>query len=411
MISAEIVNDESDRSRGSATRRFRTHHIIIALVALAVVAYLWSVGVAFQSGATYGDDNPRFATMTREETAGLDWPSDQTILVYRPVAFDPRRQTITIRLFLRPTGLSGGRTVGNNWTLSGSDVRLIFAGPLSVAGTQGRSDVVFEGDADSLPELATDFLLALPVDSLTDLELAALARTQEIDTRAGVQHAPFEIVLPAELYGRTFQFRDDAFWFPFDSYGFQLSVESKMRLHFDTETFAFLEEPSIWFPLALHAFPGKGNEASSRDIWSTSVEGWQVSYRHTSWLGSGFPHTAAEVNDGNEVGLIGVAFIVERPQSEILLTGLFALIYLVTMLALGIVAWSVRRGLRPPTGFGLVWAAALAFASVSLRSALPGEVPYGIAFDWLFFFPTLLGATIVTLMLAMDWVRRDDYTP
>ncbi len=72
---------------------------------------------------------------------------------------------------------------------------------------------------------------------------------------------------------------------------------------------------------------------------------------------------------------------------------------------------SVRGGRRPPTGFGLVWAAALAFAAVSLRTALPREVPYGVAFDWIFFFPTLLASALFTLMLATDWVRRDDFTP
>jgi hypothetical protein len=67
------------------------------------------------------------------------------------------------------------------------------------------------------------------------------------------------------------------------------------------------------------------------------------------------------------------------------------------------------RGVDRATGDMLVWAAALVFASVSLRDGLPDEVPYGVLFDWLVFFPTLIVSIVSTLYLAIVWVRRADF--
>lgn len=380
-----------------------------ATAALAGVTYLAAASSAFIGGTPYSETVASFSVMSPEEFSRVDPPDSPTMIVYRPVAFDPVRQTLTLRIFVRPDGTSGGQTVGDNWQLDGSDVRLIFNGPLEIAGERGDPQLIFEGDPTVLPNDLAEAIVLEP--ALSD-DLRRLAESSRTAAWAdGIQYSPFEIDLPTQLYGRTFRFRDDAFWFPFDSYGFQMSIHGNARYHFEFDPIRLRDEPTQWFPLPMEPFPGRGNEISGRGPWSTLVDGWQVSYRHTGWLGSDFPTAPETISESMQLGLIGVAFYVERPRSEILLTGLFALIFLVTMIALVIVVRSVRGGRRPPTGFGLVWAAALAFAAVSLRTALPGEVPYGVAFDWIFFFPTLLGSALFTLMLASDWVTRDDFTP
>ena len=380
----------------------------VAAVA-ASIAYVAAAASAFDSSTSYHATIPPFAVMSPEESNQIVPPISPTMVVYRPVAFDPVRQTLTLRMFVRPDGTSGGLVVGDNWQFDGSDVRLIFNGPLEIAGNRGDPDLIFEGDPSVLPN---NLLEAIEGDPTVSGDLRQLIESSRASEWAdATQYSPFDIDLPTQLYGRAFRFRDDAFWFPFDSYGFQMSIHGNVRYHFAFDPIRMLEEPSQWFPLPLEPFPGRGNEISGRGPWSTLVDGWEVSYRHTGWLVSDFPTAPEAISESMQLGLIGVSFYVERPRSEVLLTGLFALIFLVTIFALVIVVRSVRGGRRPPTGFGLVWAAALAFAAVSLRTALPSEVPYGVAFDWLFFFPTLLGSALFTLMLATDWVSRDDFTP
>jgi hypothetical protein len=388
--------------------RLRVNRWAVAAI-LAIVGYVAAAASAFIGGTPYAATIPPFAVMSPEEFRQIAPPNSPTMVVYRPVAFDPVRQTLTLRIFLRPDGTSGGQVVGDNWQFDGSDVRLIFNGPLEIAGNRGVPELIFEGDPSVLPK---NLVEAMAGDPMLSDDLRQLAESTRASASANAtQFSPFEIDLPTQLYGRAFRFRDDAFWFPFDSYGFQMSVHGSVRYHFEFEPLRLRDEPSQWLPLPIEPFPGRGNEISGRGPWSTLVDGWQVSYRQTGWLVSDFPTAPEVISESMPLGLIGVSFYVERPRSEMLLTGLFALIFLVTMIALVIVVRSVRGGRRPPTGFGLVWAAALAFAAVSLRTALPGEVPYGVAFDWIFFFPTLLGSALFTLMLASSWVTRDDFTP
>ena len=67
----------------------------VAAVA-ASIAYVAAAASAFDSSTSYHATIPPFAVMSPEESNQIVPPISPTMVVYRPVAFDPGRQTLTL---------------------------------------------------------------------------------------------------------------------------------------------------------------------------------------------------------------------------------------------------------------------------------------------------------------------------
>jgi hypothetical protein len=382
---------------------------LLVLVLVAVYgAGIWGV-VTARIGDSYASSGPTFRTFSADEDNQYVLPPPETTsyILYYPKAFDPDKKQLTLQVGLRPS-LYLGETTGSSWQIFGYDVLLQMAGA-RVAAEPNSSQVIFQGSRDSVtldlaerlaeeqnqPDVA-DWGQEIATDRLTVLATPQL-------------YAPFDVILDVETYGRGFFFRDDIFWYPFDSYGFTFNLAAWGQPWFNLDSLQFQEALEPWRIVPVHFVLERGNVPGRR--WSTDVENWSVLSRPAGWLGVGYADDPDEVASSNASGRGGLALMAQRPLSVRLLVLLFSLIYVASVLALSIVVTQIAKIRRPPTGNILVWAAALVFASVSLRSGLPSNVPYGVLFDWIFFFPTLIVSILSTLYLALNWVKRADYIP
>ena len=69
----------------------------------------------------------------------------------------------------------------------------------------------------------------------------------------------------------------------------------------------------------------------------------------------------------------------------------------------------VSRGKRPSSMTALISAAASILGISQMRNAIPGDPRLGILLDLYMFFPSLIMCIISSVVLAVTWVRRDDF--
>ena len=90
--------------------------------------------------------------------------------------------------------------------------------------------------------------------------------------------------------------------------------------------------------------------------------------------------------------------------SLIIFTGI-----LLGSLALLITTIYVARAKRPPSMTALIWAAASILGITQMRQLVPGEPRLGILLDLYCFFPSLIICIASSVILAITWVRRENF--
>lgn len=78
-------------------------------------------------------------------------------------------------------------------------------------------------------------------------------------------------------------------------------------------------------------------------------------------------------------------------------------------LALLITTIYVARAKRPPSMTALIWAAASILGITQMRQLVPGEPRLGILLDLYSFFPSLIICIASSVILAITWVRRENF--
>lgn len=318
-----------------------------------------------------------FSTPTQEEIDDLLERLDdgRLVLTYQFMDVDAPTRFAQVRLLPRPVEPIGGLR-NTTWFLSGIDLRLTVDSAIPV-GEGFRNTVVLPGDPD------------------TPIAYGAIDLEMDVDV--------FEVEAASSR---------DLFWYPFDTYRYHLGVTLEQR-------------PSI--PGAHDAADGAdgaGGEDGADGVEVTGSGDWEplpgVLLPYQWGLGDfdvvGRPATmqgaispvedvAAQLNDGQ----VSQQVLVRRTTATRLLVVVFALAILTILVSVVYIAVMVARRQRPPTTPVLVWIAALVFALVALRGALPGDPPIGIAFDYLLFLPALIVACAETIFLVVQWTRRSDY--
>lgn len=411
-------SEESDSDSGGSgpdstltRRRSRLPTRTTAIIAIAGLAYGVMVLSVANSNRDWGlnDSRPRFQTPPPGSIPALPAAGDlgTSVFAYRPTQFDEELKRLKLELQVRPAPMIG-EAWGDSFEILGNRVLLQMPGA-AIRSEGGNSSIILEGSASVVsspllsaieedPEYASsDFVMQLKANASQRLEDVQL-------------FGPIEVSTASQTYGRAFQATDNEFWFPFDSYGFSFNLSARSRPLIDLVGQDFHYESSGWSVMPLNLLPNRG-AVSARDLFDFRVGNWEVLSMPTSYLNLGRDVSREEVGESWEVGLGTVYFFARRPFPIKILAAVFGLVYLASAVALVVVVRQIACGSRPPTGNMLVWAAALIFASVSLRQGLPGDIPVGVLFDWVFLFPILLLSIASTLYLAVKWVQRADYTP
>lgn len=409
----DAVEDVAEIQNGPSI--FSRYRAIIAVVT-AVLLYSAIVLAVANTNRDWGlnDSRPRFQTPPPASLPGIPTSDDlqTSIFAFRPTSFDEESKRLLVEVQLIPAA-TVGEAVGDSFAILGNRVLLQFPGAVLQA-ENGGSSILLEGSGSvvsnalltTLREVGPPYSSMRSSKSFTDT-LEANARTRLEDVHL---FSSLDVSVSSQTYGRPFRATDNTFWFPFDSYGFSLNLIANRRPLVDIYREEINSQNSDKWVMPFVLVPNRG-AVGANDIYNFQVGNWQLRSRPTHFLGAGGKSSLEETAESWEVGLGTVLFHARRPFSIRILAGVFGLVYIASSVALLVVVKQISCALRPPTGNMLVWAAALIFASVSLRQGLPGDIPVGVLFDWVLFFPTLLVSISSTLFLAVKWVQRADYTP
>ena len=106
---------------------------------------------------------------------------------------------------------------------------------------------------------------------------------------------------------------------------------------------------------------------------------------------------------------IAVGYTFQRDASTRFLTLLVFLIILLSTISVIAITFFILRGIRPPSLNATIWAIAVVFTTIQIRSVLPGKPPIGIWLDIAIFFPALIFAAISAGTLVVLWLQREDF--
>lgn len=115
------------------------------------------------------------------------------------------------------------------------------------------------------------------------------------------------------------------------------------------------------------------------------------------------------VSSGMNQGSVEFLIDAKRDRYTILLVLIVCLLMVASMMSVVLMGISVSLKYRPPTVQALVWAAALTFSLIQLRTLMPGAPPVGTTLDILFYFPALLMTIGGSIWILWHWMRRADY--
>jgi hypothetical protein len=280
--------------------------------------------------------------------------------------FDPETMLASFRLLpelIGELGSSLGR--GSAWYLNEIDLELLVN---SVSGLDGgiASALYFEGHPD-----------------------------------ANIPYSSIEIQLDIELLA-GYRTRPATRWYPFDSYAYVLTVIASQR--------PWSEEPLV--PATDSDFLlGWDRLSVAPYAYSAPIGGYEFLFRPgsiESWEPGHVADVEAVLLDWQD-GFASFEIYVRRTTGTKILVILVSLALFLNLLAVIYLTARVASNERPPSAQVLIWVAALSFAAVAIRDTMPAAPPLGVMLDYLFFFPTLLAASVATVVLVFTWSRRSDY--
>ena len=181
--------------------------------------------------------------------------------------------------------------------------------------------------------------------------------------------------------------------YPFDRYLINLSMDAEIG-----EGLAYEGEKN-WNDLAIRPIEYTGRIGDFRASWRL-VDGYG---------GDEFGTVDSALSSLNQ-GALSVNVALSRSVSTVFIVVILMLFTIVAACMLGVMAWSVYVGHRPPTLGSLVWGAATIFTMLQSRQEVfPSSPPIGVAMDLWFFFPALFASLLSTTALFALWIRRSDW--
>ena len=185
------------------------------------------------------------------------------------------------------------------------------------------------------------------------------------------------------------------FYYPFDQYSL--------------DSYAKLKNGSSDSKKSIH------NSNSYEFFWPSQVSG----YVFKVWRGATFADTydwfdieaydQDKISEQRKNGEISLLIKVSRSNSVKLSTILIYFGMVLSCGALCTITVYIFRGKRPSSVTALVWAAAQILGLFQLRQLLPDNPRLGIALDLYLFYPGVTVSLLCAVILAVFWVKNDDF--
>jgi hypothetical protein len=185
------------------------------------------------------------------------------------------------------------------------------------------------------------------------------------------------------------------FYYPFDQYSL--------------DTYAKLKNGSTDSKIAIN------NSNTYEFFWPSQISG----YVFDVWRGATFADTydwfdseayeREKISEQRKNGEISLLIKVSRSNAVKLASILIYFGIVLSCVALCIITVYIYRGKRPPSVTALVWAAAQILGLFQIRQLLPDNPRLGIALDLYLFYPGVISSLLCALILAVFWVKKDDF--
>ena len=289
---------------------------------------------------------------------------DGLVISFTPNGFEAGTQYLDVDLFPTPFGDYGHTLRSGSWYLTNYDLQL-SPDAIATGAEDGRSAFYFEAHPD--------YWITYGSVGVT-LDISATQWTH----------------------------RNSELYYPFDTYPYTLAVIAERRPW---------TEASFGDAVTTGALQGWELMPVALNPYLADVGGYRFDVRPVPYdepqVGLDLAQAASDANGG-----YGTFEIRVRRESGVrALVALVALVMVLNLVALIRIVFRVMSSRRPPSAQILVWVAALAFATIAVREALPQAPQPGILLDYILFFPVLLVAAGATLVIGSAWSTREDYVP
>lgn len=189
--------------------------------------------------------------------------------------------------------------------------------------------------------------------------------------------------------------RSNEFYYPFDEYSVDFYASLKHgdrnteKITKNANTFELFYEPQV---------PGFEFE-----VWRGATFDLEKDWSEEA------AYAKDEVLAQRQNGEISTLIKISRSGSVVYTSVLIYTGMLLGSLGLLLTTIYVARGRRPSSMTALISAAASILGISQMRAAVPGDPRLGILLDLYMFFPSLIMCIISSVVLAITWVRRDDF--
>jgi hypothetical protein len=182
-------------------------------------------------------------------------------------------------------------------------------------------------------------------------------------------------------------------YYPFDNYLINLSLNAEIG---DGKSYS---EEDAWNYLAIRPIEYTDRIGDFQAKWSLTDGYWGKEFESVD-------SSLVSLDQGS----LSVDVALTRSVSTIFIVVVLMFFNIGAAFMLGVMAWSVFVGHRPPTLGSLVWGAATIFTMLQSRQEVfPSSPPIGVAMDLWFFFPALFASLLSTTALFALWIRRSDW--
>ena len=241
--------------------------------------------------------------------------------------------------------------------------------------------------------------LATLFSSSGTVKVPITAFIDNVSTQSSFQYVPGDSIgaIPIVIDGTNplaLQHSNE-FYYPFDQY----SLDSYVKL----------QNGSSASKRALY------NSNSYEFFWPSQVAG----YVFDVWRGATFADTydwfdleayeEDRISEQRKNGEISLLIKVSRSNSVKLASMLIYFGIVLSCLALLLMTIYIFRGKRPTSVTALVWAAAQILGLFQIRQLLPDNPRLGILLDLYIFYPGVVVSLICAVILAIFWVKKDDF--
>ena len=241
--------------------------------------------------------------------------------------------------------------------------------------------------------------LATPYSSSTITKVPIKAFIDNISQNSLQQFAPGDAIgaipIVLDMINPLKLERANEFYYPFDKYSLdsyvrvEIGSNDQSNLFQNANTYEFYYEPQI---------PGFEFYVHRGATFKDGVD-WFEDQAYDKNL------VEKQRSEGEISNLIQVSRSGSVKYTSLLIfTGIF-----LGSLALLITTIYVARAKRPPSMTALVWAAASILGITQMRQLVPGEPRLGILLDLYSFFPSLIICIASSVILAINWVRRENF--